>query len=351
MITACRKCPKCNFFYDLSHSSCEICGKDIESSEVEIIDTDNIPDDQVGAIESNIQVYVQTCPACGAKNYSVDNKVERCYSCMNSRIASYEPRKCNWNTDDTVTGIDSSTTCSDNNQGNLSARVLSDINGGSNSDILNFATIHNNISASINNAYTSNSNVSGNVVSNTVGVHTFDDEEDDEDVPKWEDWLGKAIDPRRGERRKVAVMPQQPMTPQQPMLSQKPMTPQQLVMPQNPVQPQDSVSENTGKKITLLAVNYGQCIFTIDGTKESSYLLGRDANQKEFLNNDRRIGNEHCFIKYTDNRWYVVDNHSANGTFVNNRDIGDRGTKELADGDILKLGHDEDSLSFKVVIK
>ena len=63
------------------------------------------------------------------------------------------------------------------------------------------------------------------------------------------------------------------------------------------------------KKITLTAKEYGDLSFSITSDKEK-YMLGRSANQSEFLAQDRRVGNEHCYLFYQDGYWLVKDNNS-----------------------------------------
>ena len=105
------------------------------------------------------------------------------------------------------------------------------------------------------------------------------------------------------------------------------------------------------RDITLSAICYGTLSFTVAADPDTPYMLGRSANQSEFLMCDRRVGNEHCCLTFKSGAWYVRDNHSANGTFVNSRDIGLDGECVLHDGDELKLGHNADSVAFRVTIK
>jgi pSer/pThr/pTyr-binding forkhead associated (FHA) protein len=105
------------------------------------------------------------------------------------------------------------------------------------------------------------------------------------------------------------------------------------------------------KRITLTAIRYGRLSFTITARDNMPYMLGRAANQNVFLSQDGRVGNEHCYIFYRDGFWHVKDNHSANGTFVNSRDIGEDGEHVLGDSDTLKLGHHPDSMEFRITIQ
>ncbi len=84
---------------------------------------------------------------------------------------------------------------------------------------------------------------------------------------------------------------------------------------------------------------------------ECPCLLGRSACLAETLAVDGRVSNRHCYIEYKDGVWSVRDNNSANGTFVNYRDIGLGGVCELKTGDVLILGHESDSFTFRVSIE
>ena len=101
--------------------------------------------------------------------------------------------------------------------------------------------------------------------------------------------------------------------------------------------------------ITLTAINYGTFSHTVT-SDETPFLLGRSANFREFLRLDMRTGNEHCILTYENEKWHVKDNHSQNGTFLNDRDLGYNGESVLSDGDRLKLGHEGDSLTFRVTL-
>lgn len=111
-----------------------------------------------------------------------------------------------------------------------------------------------------------------------------------------------------------------------------------------------SDSVQSKPSITLTAINYGQLSFTVEAKDGENYMLGRDAHHKEFLEQDVYVGNEHCYLYFENGVWHVQDNHSANGTFVNQRDLGFNGHTELHDGDTLRLGHHADSIAFRISI-
>ncbi len=110
---------------------------------------------------------------------------------------------------------------------------------------------------------------------------------------------------------------------------------------------ENSVPESN---IKLTAVRYGVYSFTItpEMVKDAPYMLGRAAGQNDFLSKDERVSNNHCTIFSNNGVWYVQDNSSTNGTFINDEDLGDGGCTTLEEGDRLKLGHSVDSMEFRV---
>ena len=104
------------------------------------------------------------------------------------------------------------------------------------------------------------------------------------------------------------------------------------------------------KQIHLTAKAYGELSFSIT-PDDGKYMLGRSAKHGDFLSQDMRIGNEHCYLFYKDGDWFVKDNNSKNGTFVDSRDIGINGVQVLKNGSELKLGHNDNSVAFKISIE
>lgn len=100
--------------------------------------------------------------------------------------------------------------------------------------------------------------------------------------------------------------------------------------------------------ISFFAQSYGSYRFSL--SEGESIILGREAEHAEFLKLDQRVGRKHCFISSRGGRWYVRDNNSQNGTFINDRDIGFGGEGELTNGCVLVLGHEPDSMAFFVSI-
>jgi len=96
--------------------------------------------------------------------------------------------------------------------------------------------------------------------------------------------------------------------------------------------------------ITLTAVNYNsvKCVIKAPDAKVP-VMFGREAMMNNYLKSDMRVGKAHCYVFFHGNLWYVVDNKSTNGTFVNQKDIGYNRFAQLKDGDKIKFGHSQDS--------
>lgn len=107
-----------------------------------------------------------------------------------------------------------------------------------------------------------------------------------------------------------------------------------------------------GSRLTLTAIRYGSFSITLQaGQKDLPFLLGRSAGCGEFLSQDLRVSNEHCYLAFQDGGWVVVDHHSANGTAVNREFLEWNGQRSLRDGDELTLGHHPDSMAFRIRIR
>lgn len=107
-----------------------------------------------------------------------------------------------------------------------------------------------------------------------------------------------------------------------------------------------------GQELTLTAVRYGSLSFTLRaGQAGLPFLLGRSAGYGDFLSQDIRVSNEHCYLAFQNGVWVVIDNHSTNGTAVNGRFLDINGRQALHDGDELMLGHHPDSMAFHVIIR
>jgi hypothetical protein len=71
---------------------------------------------------------------------------------------------------------------------------------------------------------------------------------------------------------------------------------------------------------------------------KNDFKIGRDPNLKcDLVLSDSTVSKEHCKIKVDENnRVYIYDLASENGTFVNDKEVS--GPVELKDNDIIKIG-------------
>ncbi len=319
----CKKCNSCGFYHDLSVMTCDECGTDLKNIPALMIETEDIPGEKYGEIDENVTVFVQKCSACGALNFTADkdSPVKVCHNCHKTRVASIDPEEYVENvegvhTDDDMLDdgeVDTSGGVTQTETGSGTAKVLfDDDDDDDDEDSVQWQGILGNIRKSVGGAEPNPSRkVEEKKKIVQPPVTDTDDDDDDDDDDGISDWSG--------------------------------------ILGGSPA-PKKVVAEQHKPSITLTAVRYGRLSFTIE-TKDGEYMLGRSANQSEFLRSDGRVGNEHCYLYFKNGSWYVKDNHSSNGTAVNSRDLGLNGESRLNDGDELKLGHHPDSMAFKITIR
>ena len=330
----CRKCKKCGIYHTLAIDICDECGTELINIPAVLMDEQDIPLELQGDFDKHVLVYVQKCSACGTLNFTTDkNKPVRiCYNCHKSRVAAVEPIEF-VSEDEIIPGSD----IGQNDTGNKESTGTQQIHiAGQNpttliendeddeedldSQAMFWLKLKSGIDKTVSQNHGSTSNVTPKrdttvlahdyepaISNNTDSPYDDSDDDDDADAGDWSGVFGTTVKPT-------------PSTP--------------------PIK----------KAITLTAIRYGRLSFTIE-VGQDTYMLGRSANQGDFLSQDGRVGNEHCFLFYRNGAWYVKDNHSSNGTAVNSRDIGLNGECMLRDGDELKLGHHSDSAAFRVTIK
>lgn len=314
----CKKCKSCGFYHDLSVMTCDECGADLKNFPALMIETEDIPGEKYGEIDENVAVFVQKCSACGALNFTADkdSPVKMCHNCHKTRVASVDPEEYiesseGVHTDDDVMDDNEDVSSGGTTQNGTTigtANVLfDDDDDDDDDDSAQWQGILGNIRKSVGGAEPTPSK-KVEEKKNVAPPVVADDDDDDEGVSDWSGILGGSPTPKK------------------------------------------VVAEQHKPSITLTAVRYGRLSFTIE-TKDGEYMLGRSANQSEFLRSDGRVGNEHCYLYFKNGSWYVKDNHSSNGTAVNSRDLGLNGESKLNDGDELKLGHHPDSMAFKITIR
>ena len=284
--TVCRKCPSCGLYNGMTVKVCG-CGTDLSLERQVLTDINSIPSDKKGQIDETIDLYFKKCSECGTTNFSVNPKFpeKRCFNCNKARLIHVDPQLYVEEEND------------DNNESAESDNV-------------------------------SQKKEEPKSVSDTS-------------VPNWVTLLNGI---KGGSSANTAASAAPSVTPT-PKPSPEKTTNQFKLAPS--LQP--TVKPARKKDLKLIAVTYGKHSFTIPAiVGENPVMLGREAHQGKFLSKDRRVGRNHCIIYLENGIWYVKDNKSSNGTFLNkNRIFGDDAAI-ISDGDILKLGHEEDSMAFEV---
>ncbi len=67
--------------------------------------------------------------------------------------------------------------------------------------------------------------------------------------------------------------------------------------------------------------------------------IGRRSTCEIRIPNDKSISGVHCIAMRDGDQWFIRDNHSSNGTIMNNEPLTEE--RPLASGDVLKIGRDE----------
>lgn len=310
----CKKCNNCGLYNDITVNVCE-CGTDITNIPGLLVD-ENIPMELYGEINEELTYYVQKCSACGALNFTTDplKKVKTCHNCHKSRVAFVTP----------VPYVDHEETQKEEEEEKqtplsvvqrLAETEVDDDDDDDDDDCGTWGGILGNIKQATGQSKQTQSvpptqeTPAPKLVVDPTAQMDDDDDDDDDEVGGWANILGA----KTGGQSK-------------------------------PVQSKTS-------ELTLTAIRYGRFSHTFKSDDSKlPILLGRSAELGDFLMADGRVGNQHCYLSYKNGAWYVTDNHSANGTAINQRDIGLNGERKLNNGDELKLGHHPDSMEFRVTI-
>lgn len=316
----CKKCKSCGVYHDLSVITCNECGANLQKTPPVLIETEDIPVEQYGEIDDAVTVFVQKCSACGALNFTADkdSPVKICYNCHKTRVACIKPVEFRESldtisaNDDSIQDNDVITEKNDASTDESAENEITIFDDDENDDeSIQWQGILGNIRKSVGGVDSKPviKTETESQINNQHPDHSNAEEDDDDDVSDWSGILGGKPAPKK------------------------------------------AVATSQSPSITLTAIRYGRLSFTLEAKQNEEYMLGRSAYQREFLCNDGRVGNEHCYLFFKNGFWYVKDNHSSNGTAVNSRDLGLNGESKLNDGDELKLGHHPDSMAFRITIK
>ena len=301
----CKKC-RCGLYHDITVSACE-CGADLTRVAAMPVEGE-IPPEHYGQIDENLSVYVQKCSACGAENFTADpaKPAKICYNCHKARIGSVPPVLFE-------AEVKEEKPAQTEEVGYHVAPAVKIIEEEEDDGAARWQGILGGVQKAVGGME------KPAPVEAPVEVPSDDDDDDDIGAGGWGALLGGA--------------PANPKTGPQ-------------------VEPSPQPAAVTGRELTMTALRYGRLSFTLKADQQNlPLLLGRSAAYSEFLQQDGRVGNEHCYLMFRGENWYVIDNHAANGTAVNKKFLPINGEQILRDGDELMLGHHPDSMAFRVTIR
>ncbi len=315
----CKKCSVCGMYNDLSVMIC-VCGADLSFTSALLTETNDIPVGKSGNINENVSVFVQKCPACGTLNFTSDkeNRVQTCHNCTKRRVYSIDPEPYteNGNKSSAQNPSEESSTAAPpvfTAQTPDDAVVPDAAGNGGDGTPTPWGGMLGNISKAVGSSDASETHKEVPLVNSPVSKPVEDDDDEDDDggngVADWSSILGVDSAPKM------------------------------------------ATAEKRKPVITLSAVRYGRYSFTVEPKENEEYWLGRSANQSKFLSYDGRVSNKHCYLCFKGGYWFVKNNNASNGTFVNSNYIGDYGESRLNDGDVLVLGHETDSMAFRITIR
>lgn len=116
---------------------------------------------------------------------------------------------------------------------------------------------------------------------------------------------------------------------------------------------QQNAAQQTGQAPVLMlrAIVGGSQTFQLQPKENEAVVLGREAKLAGFLENDPGVGRYHCSLFFQNGKWHVVDFHSTNGTWLNDRQLPAGYPHSLNSDDKLRLGALQDSVTFRLLIE
>lgn len=104
---------------------------------------------------------------------------------------------------------------------------------------------------------------------------------------------------------------------------------------------QECSGVNTEKKLILEMTGTKQpVIFKIYKNKE--FIIGRSGKSSDgVIPENHAVGRKHCRIRFSQNKYYLEDLGSKNGTFLNGKKVVGRMSEEIAANDIIRLANVE----------
>jgi hypothetical protein len=93
------------------------------------------------------------------------------------------------------------------------------------------------------------------------------------------------------------------------------------------------------RKITGWIISYTMDDMGVDyRIREGKNRIGKSPESEITISTDSTVSADHAIILYRDGVWYLEDEMSANGTFVNGEALKPRNPTEIKDGDDIRVG-------------
>lgn len=319
----CTICPNCGLYNDISVGTCE-CGRDLTTLPAALVDAEISPD-KCGEVSKFLTFYVQKCSVCGTLSFTTDEtkRVRVCRKCGKARIADIDP-VLYVNEEDQpkqapqeVSKEQEAAEAAGSTEVSISQSEAEQVENDAEAAF--WGGLLHGIQEAVGTV--PSDDVSSDAPSAPLSESEGDDESD-VDNGGWGSLVGTNKESGTSQGKK------------------------------NRVSQEEGGPAPREEELTMSALRYGRHSFTIKASQAvRSVTLGRSALQGDFLSKDGRVSNEHCFITYRDGQWYVTDNHATNGTFLNEKYLGRNGESRLQDGDSLRLGHNPDSMEFRISIR
>ena len=103
------------------------------------------------------------------------------------------------------------------------------------------------------------------------------------------------------------------------------------------------------RKITGWIVSYTMDSMGVDfRIYEGKNRIGKDPALEITITTDQTVSANHAVLLFRNNVWYLEDEMSANGTYVDGAELRPRNPVELKDNDVIKVGNTE--FKFKTAI-
>lgn len=107
----------------------------------------------------------------------------------------------------------------------------------------------------------------------------------------------------------------------------------------------NNFDKKVNSKMSMVAINT-QYKFEIEISKDE-FVIGKNQNVDGVITFNNAISRKHCKITKVKGVFYITDLRSVNGTYVNKIKLANNYSKQLSNGDIIRLANSD----FQVIIK